>query len=48
MKVNIRKTARKRQRRGFRFRMKTRHGRKMINARRRRGRKLPGHKKSRH
>ena len=47
MKVNVRKTARKIARRGFRFRMKTKAGRKMINARRRIGRKLPGHKKRR-
>ncbi len=47
MKVNIRKTAIKRDKRGFRFRMKTRHGRKMINRRRRIGRKLPGFKKMR-
>ncbi len=45
MKVNVRKTSRKRQRRGFRYRMKTRHGRKMINKRRRMGRALPGYKK---
>jgi ribosomal protein L34 len=45
MKVNVRNTSRKRQRRGFRYRMKSRHGRKMINNRRRIGRALPGYKK---
>ena len=42
MHVRIRRTSVKRTKRGFRFRMKTRTGRKMINKRRRRGRKLPG------
>lgn len=47
MKIRIRTTSRKRQRRGFRYRMKTKAGRKMINQRRRIGRALPGSKKSR-
>jgi len=47
MHTRIRKTAIKRLKRGFRYRMKTRHGRKIINGRRRIGRKLPGHKKAR-
>ena len=47
MHVRIRKTSVKRAKRGFRYRMKTRAGRKMINARRRMGRKLPGFKKMR-
>ena len=45
MRTKIRRTALKRNKRGFRYRMKTRHGRKLINRRRRIGRKLPGHKK---
>jgi ribosomal protein L34 len=45
MRKNIRKTSVKRTKRGFRYRMKTRHGRRMINRRRRIGRKLPGYKK---
>ena len=47
MHVRIRKSNVKRDKRGFRFRMKTKAGRKMINRRRREGRKLPGHKKLR-
>ncbi len=47
MRVRIRKSNVKRDKRGFRHRMKTRAGRKMINKRRRIGRKLPGHKKPR-
>lgn len=47
MHVRIRKTSIKRAKRGFRHWMKTRHGRRMINRRRRMGRKLPGHKKMR-
>ncbi|MCH2583593.1 MAG: 50S ribosomal protein L34 [Planctomycetes bacterium] len=47
MKVRIRTSSRKRQRRGFRYRMKSKAGRKMINARRRIGRALPGSKKTR-
>jgi len=47
MHVRIRKSNVKRDKRGFRYRMKTKAGRKMINQRRRRGRKLPGHKKLR-
>ena len=47
MKVRIRKSNVKRDKRGFRYRMKTRAGRKSINQRRRIGRKLPGHKKRR-
>jgi ribosomal protein L34 len=45
MHVNRRKTSIKRTKRGFRYRMKTRGGRKIIKNRRRMGRKLPGHKK---
>ncbi len=45
MRLNVRKSNVKRDKRGFRYRMKTRHGRKIINRRRRIGRKLPGHKK---
>ncbi|MEE2883543.1 MAG: 50S ribosomal protein L34 [Planctomycetota bacterium] len=37
MKVKIRKTSIKRRRQGFRARMRTKAGRKQINARRRRG-----------
>ena len=47
MHVRIRKTGIKRQKRGFRYRMKTPGGRNIIRRRRRIGRKLPGHKKSR-
>ena len=47
MHVNIRKSSIKRQKRGFRYRMKTHGGRAIINRRRRIGRKLPGHKKMR-
>lgn len=46
MKKNIRNSTIKRNKRGFRYRMKTRHGRRMINRRRRIGRKLPGSKKN--
>lgn len=47
MKVNVRRSNVKRDKRGFRYRMKTKSGRKIINARRRIGRKLPGFKKLR-
>lgn len=47
MHTRIRKTSVKREKRGFRYRMKTKSGRKIINRRRRRGRKLPGYKKAR-
>jgi ribosomal protein L34 len=47
MHTNVRKTSIKRTKRGFRYRMKTRSGRNIINRRRRIGRKLPGHKKRR-
>ena len=47
MKVNVRNTNLKRDKRGFRYRMKTKSGRKIVNARRRVGRKMPGHKKMR-
>lgn len=47
MHVRIRKTNIKRDKRGFRYRMKTRAGRNIIRDRRRRGRKMPGHKKVR-
>jgi large subunit ribosomal protein L34 len=42
MHTNIRKTNIKREKRGFRYRMKTRGGRNIIKRRRRIGRKLPG------
>jgi large subunit ribosomal protein L34 len=45
MHVKIRKSNVKRQKRGFRYRMKTRGGRKVLKRRRRIGRKMPGHKK---
>ncbi len=45
MHVRIRKSNVKRDKRGFRYRMKTRAGRKLIRDRRRIGRKLPGYKK---
>ena len=47
MHVRIRKSNVKRDKRGFRYRMKTRAGRKIIRDRRRIGRKMPGHKKTR-
>jgi large subunit ribosomal protein L34 len=47
MHTNIRKSNIKREKRGFRYRMKTRSGRNIIKRRRRVGRKLPGHKKLR-
>lgn len=47
MHTNIRKTSLKRQKRGFRYRMKTRGGRAVIRRRRRLGRKMPGYKKLR-
>lgn len=47
MHVRIRKTSIKREKRGFRYRMKTRGGRNIIKRRRRIGRKLPGYKKLR-
>jgi len=45
MKIRIRKSNVKRDKRGFRYRMKTTGGRRIIKRRRRMGRKLPGHKK---
>ena len=39
MKVRIRKSGVKRRKQGFRARMKTKSGRRIINARRRKGRK---------
>ena len=45
MKVRIRKSNVKRDKRGFRYRMKTRGGRAIIKRRRRIGRKMPGWKK---
>lgn len=45
MKVRIRKTNVKRDKKGFRYRMKTRGGRAIIKRRRRLGRKMPGWKK---
>ena len=47
MKLNIRRSTIKRNKRGFRYRMKTKSGRNIINGRRRIGRKMPGHKKRR-
>ncbi len=47
MKTNIRKSNVKKDKRGFRYRMKTRGGRKVIKRRRALGRKLPGFKKAR-
>lgn len=47
MHTNIRKTSKKRAKRGFRYRMKTRGGRAVIRRRRRLGRKMPGFKKAR-
>ena len=47
MHTNIRTSTIKREKRGFRYRMKTRGGRAIIKRRRRIGRKLPGHKKLR-
>lgn len=47
MHTNIRKSTIKREKRGFRYRMKTASGRNIIKGRRRIGRKLPGHKKLR-
>ncbi|MGQ9590641.1 MAG: 50S ribosomal protein L34 [Planctomycetota bacterium] len=47
MHTNIRKTSKKRERRGFRYRSKTRGGRAVIRRRRRLGRKMPGFKKAR-
>jgi large subunit ribosomal protein L34 len=47
MHTNIRKSNVKRDKRGFRYRMKTRGGRAIIKRRRRIGRKLPGFKKPR-
>ncbi len=47
MHTNIRKTSLKREKRGFRYRMKTRGGRAIIRRRRRLGRKMPGYKKLR-
>lgn len=40
MKLKIRKTSRKKSRRGFRYRSKTAGGRKIIRKRRRIGRKI--------
>ncbi len=45
MHTNIRNSNVKRDKRGFRYRMKTRGGRAVIKRRRRIGRKMPGHKK---
>ncbi len=47
MHKRIRKSNVKRDKRGFRYRMKTPAGRKLIRNRRRIGRKMPGHKKLR-
>lgn len=48
MHKNIRKSNIKRDKRGFRYRMKTKGGRKIVNSRRRNKSKMPGHKKARH
>jgi ribosomal protein L34 len=45
MKLRIRKSNVKRDKRGFRYRMKTNGGKKIIKNRRRIGRKMPGWKK---
>jgi large subunit ribosomal protein L34 len=47
MHTNIRNTSVKREKRGFRYRMKTRGGRAIVKRRRRIGRKMPGYKKAR-
>ena len=47
MHKRIRKSNVKRDKRGFRYRMKTRAGRKIVRNRRRIGRKMPGYKKPR-
>ncbi len=47
MHTRIRKSNVKRDKRGFRYRMKTRAGRNIVRNRRRIGRKMPGHKKLR-
>jgi large subunit ribosomal protein L34 len=47
MHTNIRKSNVKRDKRGFRYRMKTRGGRAVVNRRRKLGRKMPGFKKPR-
>ncbi len=47
MHTCIRKSTIKREKRGFRYRMKTRGGRTIVRNRRRIGRKMPGHKKMR-
>ena len=45
MHTNILKSTIKREKRGFRYRMKTRGGRRIIRRRRAAGSKMPGHKK---
>jgi ribosomal protein L34 len=45
MHTNIRKSTVKRDKRGFRYRMKTKGGRRVIKRCRQAGRKMPGHKK---
>lgn len=47
MHTKIRKSNVKREKRGFRYRMKTRGGRAVVKRRRRIGRKMPGFKKAR-
>ena len=47
MHTKIRKSNVKREKRGFRYRMKTRGGRAVIKRRRQIGRKMPGFKKAR-